>query len=39
MDGKDKDQAHKPHQDIQDKRKDESSNPISHELASYLIEG
>jgi hypothetical protein len=29
--GKDKDQAHKPHQDIQDKREDESSNPISHE--------
>jgi hypothetical protein len=31
MDGKDKDQGHKPHQDIQDKREDESSNPISHE--------
>jgi hypothetical protein len=31
MDGKDKDQTHKPRQDIQDKRKDESSNPISHE--------
>ncbi len=30
-DGKDKDQAQEPHQDIQDKRKDESSNPISHE--------
>jgi len=30
-DGKDKDQAQEPHQDIQDKGKDESSNPISHE--------
>jgi hypothetical protein len=30
-DGKDKDQAQEPHQDIQDKVKDESSNPISHE--------
>ncbi len=28
---KDKDQAKKPHQDIQNKGKDESSNPISHE--------
>jgi hypothetical protein len=25
------DQAQEPHQDIQDKGKDESSNPISHE--------
>jgi len=31
MDRKDKDQVHEPHQDIQDKGKDESSNPISHE--------
>ncbi len=31
MNGKDKDQAKKPHQDIQNKGKDESSNPISHE--------
>jgi hypothetical protein len=31
MDGKDKDRVHKPHQDIEDKRNDESSNPISHE--------
>jgi hypothetical protein len=30
-DGKDKDQAQEPHQDIQGKGKDESSNPISHE--------
>jgi hypothetical protein len=30
-DGKDEDQAQEPHQDIQDKGKDESSNPISHE--------
>jgi hypothetical protein len=30
-DGKDKDQAQEPHQNIQDKGKDESSNPISHE--------
>jgi len=30
-DGKDKDQAQEHHQDIQDKGKDESSNPISHE--------
>ncbi len=29
--GKDKDQAQEPHQDIQDRGKDESSNPISHE--------
>ncbi len=28
---KDKDQAEEPHQNIQDKGKDESSNPISHE--------
>jgi hypothetical protein len=28
---KDKDQAEKPHQDLQDKKKYESSNPISHE--------
>ncbi len=27
----DKDQAQEPHQDIQDKGKDESFNPISHE--------
>ncbi len=31
MDGKDKDQAQETHQNIQDKGKDESSNPISHE--------
>jgi len=31
MDGKDKDQAQQPHQHIQDKGKDESSNPINHE--------
>ncbi len=31
MDGKDKDQVQEPHQDIQNKGKDESSNPISHE--------
>ncbi len=31
MDGKDKDRAHKPHQDIEDKKNDESSNPNSHE--------
>ncbi len=31
MNGKDKDQTQEPHQDIQDKGKDESSNPISHE--------
>ncbi len=30
-DGRDKDQTQEPHQDIQDKGKDESSNPISHE--------
>jgi hypothetical protein len=30
-DGKDKDQAQEPHQDIQDKGKDKSSNLISHE--------
>jgi hypothetical protein len=30
-DGKDKDQAQKPHQNIQDKGKDESFNPISHD--------
>jgi hypothetical protein len=28
---KDNDQVQEPHQDIQDKGKDESSNPISHE--------
>jgi hypothetical protein len=27
----DKDRAQKPHQDIQDKEKDESSNSIGHE--------
>jgi hypothetical protein len=27
----DKDQAEKPHQNVQDKKKDESSNSISHE--------
>jgi hypothetical protein len=27
----DKDWAQEPHQDIQDKEKDESSNPIGHE--------
>jgi len=31
MDGKDKDQAQKPCQDIQDKGKDEFSKTISHE--------
>ncbi len=31
MDGKDKDQVQEPHQDVQNKGKDESSNPISHE--------
>ncbi len=31
MDGKGKNQVQEPHQDIQDKGKDESSNPISHE--------
>jgi hypothetical protein len=31
MDEKDKDQIQKPNQDIQDKRKDESFNPINHE--------
>ncbi len=30
-DEKDKDQAQKPHQDIQDKGRDESCNLISHE--------
>jgi len=30
-DKKDKDQVQEPHQDIQDKGKDESSNPISYE--------
>jgi len=30
-DGKDKDQTQEPHQNIQDKGKDESSNPISYE--------
>ncbi len=30
-DKKDKDEAQEPRQDIQDKGKDESSNPISHE--------
>jgi len=28
---KDEDQAQEPHQDIQNKWKEESSNPISHE--------
>jgi hypothetical protein len=36
MDGKDKDQTQEPHQDIQDKGKDESSNPISHEDCHFL---
>ncbi len=31
MDRKDKDQTQEPHQDIQDKRKEEPSNPISDE--------
>jgi hypothetical protein len=31
MDGKDRDQAQEPHQNIQDTGNDESSNPISHE--------
>jgi len=31
MNRKDKDQAQEPHQDIQDKGKDESSNLINHE--------
>ncbi len=36
MDGKDKDQAQEFHQDIQDKGKDESSNPISHEDYHFI---
>jgi len=36
MDGKDKDQAQEPHQDIQDKGKDESSNPINHEYCHLI---
>ncbi len=35
MDGMDKDRAQQPHQNIQDKEKDESSNSIGHE--DYLI--
>jgi hypothetical protein len=31
MDGRDKIQVQELHQDIQDKGKDESSNPITHE--------
>jgi hypothetical protein len=31
MDGMDKDQAQEPHQDIQNKEKNESSNSIDHE--------
>jgi hypothetical protein len=31
MDGMNNDQVQEPHQDIQDKEKDESSNSIGHE--------
>ncbi len=31
MDGIDNDRAQEPHQDVQDKDKDESSNSIGHE--------
>jgi hypothetical protein len=36
MDGKDKDPFQEPHQDIQDKGKDESYNPISHEDCHHI---
>jgi hypothetical protein len=36
----DKDQAEEPHQNVQDKKKDESSNSISHEdYHPILLEG
>jgi hypothetical protein len=32
----DKDRAQKPHQDVQDKEKDESSNSIGHEDYHFI---
>ncbi len=36
IDGMDKDQAQEPHQDVQDKEKDESSNSIGHEDYHFI---